>query len=54
LRRAVGATEASVSKQLVCEALVLSTFALIIGSFFAVQFPLLNVFDLLQVFTYSH
>ena len=46
LRRAVGATGNSISKQLVGEALVLSTFALIIGSFFAVQFPLLNVFDL--------
>ena len=46
LRRAVGATGSAVSKQLVGEALVLSTFALIIGSFFAVQFPLLNVFDL--------
>ena len=46
LRRAVGATGNSVSRQLVGEALVLSTFALIIGSFFAVQFPLLNVFDL--------
>lgn len=46
LRRAVGATGNSVSKQLVGEALVLSTFALIIGSFFAAQFPLLNVFDL--------
>jgi putative ABC transport system permease protein len=46
LRRAVGATGNSVSKQLVGEALILSTFALIIGSFFAVQFPLLNVFDL--------
>jgi len=46
LRRAVGATGNSVSKQLVGEAMVLSTFALIVGSFFAVQFPLLNVFDL--------
>jgi putative ABC transport system permease protein len=46
LRRAVGATGNAVSKQLVGEALVLSTFALIVGSFFAVQFPLLNVFDL--------
>jgi putative ABC transport system permease protein len=46
LRRAVGASGSSVSKQLVGEALVLSTFALIVGSFFAVQFPLLNVFDL--------
>jgi len=46
LRRAVGATGNSVSKQLVGEALVLSTLALIIGSFFAAQFPLLNVFNL--------
>src|SRR3954447_21880678 len=46
LRRAVGASGNSVSKQLVGEALVLSTLALLIGSFFAVQFPLLNVFDL--------
>ena len=46
LRRAVGATGNSVSKQLVSEALVLSTISLIIGCFFAVQFPLLNVFDL--------
>lgn len=46
LRRAVGATGSAVSKQLVGEALVLSTFALVIGSFFAIQFPLLNVFDL--------
>jgi putative ABC transport system permease protein len=46
LRRAVGATGKSVSGQLVAEALILATFSLIIGSFFAVQFPLLNVFDL--------
>lgn len=46
LRRAIGASGNAVSKQLVGEALMLSTFALIIGSFFAVQFPLLNVFDL--------
>lgn len=46
LRRAIGASGNAVSKQLVGEALVLSTFALIIGSFFAIQFPLLNVFDL--------
>ena len=46
LRRALGASGNAVSKQLVGEALVLSTLALIIGSFFAIQFPLLNVFDL--------
>ncbi len=46
LRRAVGATGNAVSKQLVSESLVLSTLSLIVGFFFAVQFPLLNVFDL--------
>ncbi|HRN54977.1 MAG TPA: ABC transporter permease [Agriterribacter sp.] len=46
LRRAVGATAMSVSFQLVAEALILATFSLITGSFFAVQFPILNVFDL--------
>ncbi len=46
LRRAVGASGNSISKQLVGEALVLSTISLIIGCFFAFQFPLLNVFDL--------
>jgi len=46
LRRAIGATGNSVSSQLVSEALVLATFSLIIGSFFAIQFPLLNVFGL--------
>jgi putative ABC transport system permease protein len=46
LRRAVGANGALVSGQLVAEALILATFSLFVGSFFAVQFPLLNVFDL--------
>lgn len=46
LRRAIGASGNSVSSQLVSEALIVATFSLIIGSFFAVQFPLLNVFDL--------
>jgi putative ABC transport system permease protein len=46
LRRAIGATGKSVSSQLVAEAMILATLSLIIGSFFAVQFPLLNVFDL--------
>ena len=46
LRRAVGASGNSISKQLISEALVLSTISLVIGCFFAVQFPLLHVFDL--------
>lgn len=46
LRRAIGASAANVSWQLVGEALVLATFSLVIGVFFAIQFPLLHVFDL--------
>ena len=46
LRRAIGASGNSVSSQLVTESMILATLALIIGTFFAVQFPLLNVFDL--------
>jgi putative ABC transport system permease protein len=46
LRRAVGATGNSVSAQLVLEAVILATLSIIIGVFFAVQFPLLNLFDL--------
>lgn len=46
LRRAIGASGKSVSGQLVSESLILATFSLLIGVFFAVQFPLLHVFDL--------
>lgn len=46
LRRAIGATGQSVSSQLVAEAMILATFSLVVGSFFAIQFPLLHVFDL--------
>jgi len=46
LRRAVGATGKVVSTQLVAESLILTTLSLIVGCFFAVQFPLLNVFNL--------
>jgi putative ABC transport system permease protein len=46
LRRAMGATEGRVTVQFLGEIWVLSTFSLIIGLLFAVQFPLMNVFDL--------
>jgi len=46
LRRAIGASGKSVSAQLVSESMILATLSLIIGAFFAMQFPLLNVFDL--------
>lgn len=46
LRRAIGASGSSVSAQLVYEALILATMSLVLGCFFAIQFPLLNVFDI--------
>lgn len=46
LRRAIGATGSGVSTQFVGETWVLATFAILIGLLLAVQFPLLNVFDL--------
>lgn len=45
LRRAIGASGNAVSYQLVMEAMILATMSLIVGCFFALQFPLLNVFD---------
>ena len=46
LRRAMGATAKSIQSQFVGEMLVLATFAIGLGAFFAVQFPLLNIFDI--------
>ncbi|KAA6439489.1 FtsX-like permease family protein [Dyadobacter flavalbus] len=46
LRRAMGATEGNVTTQFLGEIWVLATFSLIIGLIFAVQFPLMHVFDL--------
>jgi putative ABC transport system permease protein len=46
LRRAMGATEGRVTTQFLGEMWVLATFSMLIGLIFAVQFPLLNVFDL--------
>lgn len=46
LRRAIGASGRSVSYQLVTEAMILATMSLIVGCFFAIQFPLLGVFNI--------
>lgn len=46
VRRAMGATEADIQKQFVAEMWVIATFAVLIGLLFAVQFPILKVFDL--------
>ncbi|WP_285008633.1 ABC transporter permease [Pedobacter faecalis] len=45
LRMAIGASRSAVSKQLVAEALVLTTLSLAVGVFFAIQFPILHVFN---------
>lgn len=46
VRRAVGATQVSIAWQFIGEVLVLSSLAMIVGVFFAIQFPLLGVFGL--------
>lgn len=46
LRRAMGATEGIVTAQFLGEIWVLAAFSLILGLLFAVQFPLMNVFDI--------
>jgi len=43
LRRALGSTVKRIHVQIIGEALVLATFGIIIGLFFAVQFPILGV-----------
>ncbi|MEM1124026.1 MAG: FtsX-like permease family protein, partial [Bacteroidota bacterium] len=49
LRRAMGATQEKIAWQFIGEVIVIATFALIIGVFFAVQFPLLGVFSFFGV-----
>ncbi|KQS30812.1 ABC transporter permease [Dyadobacter sp. Leaf189] len=46
LRRAMGATEGKVAIQFLGEIWVLASFSLLLGLVFAVQFPLMHVFDL--------
>jgi putative ABC transport system permease protein len=46
VRRAMGATAGSITRQFVGEIWVLATFGLLLGLILAVQFPLLNAFDL--------
>ncbi len=45
VRRAMGATGAAISRQVLGEILVLTTFGLALGLLVAMQFPLLGVFD---------
>lgn len=45
VRRAVGAWSQKIYQQITGEMLVLATFGILLGTIFAVQFPLLNVFN---------
>lgn len=45
LRRAVGADPLNISKQFIYEILILSSISVLIGLFFAAQFPAMDVFD---------
>lgn len=45
LRMAIGASPGSISGQLVSESLLLASLSLVVGTFFAIQFPLLGVFN---------
>lgn len=46
IRRAVGATKKQIMRYFVGETLVIATFGVVLGVFFAVQIPLLGVFDI--------
>ncbi len=45
VRRAMGATKGNIRTQFVGEMWVIATFGIIIGLIFAIQFPIMNVFD---------
>jgi len=45
LRRAVGATRSQILAYFIGETLVIASFAVVLGVFFAIQAPLLNLFD---------
>lgn len=47
IRRAMGATRSEISWQFITEVILLTTLSLVIGIFFAIQFPLLSVFNVL-------
>jgi len=53
LRRALGSTAKEIHGQIVGEALVLSTFALIFGSIFALQFPILGIIPFFNSVVYT-
>jgi len=53
LRRALGSSANKIQVQIIGEALVLSTFAMIFGSFFALQFPILGLIPIFDSTIYT-
>jgi len=53
LRRALGSTGNNIIGQIIGEAMVLSTLAMIIGSFFALQFPILGLLPMFNTKIYT-
>ncbi|OPX27296.1 MAG: hypothetical protein B1H06_04850 [Candidatus Cloacimonas sp. 4484_143] len=53
LRRALGSTANNILSQIIGEALVLSTLAMIFGSFFALQFPILGLLPMFDTKVYT-
>ncbi len=53
LRRALGSSANMIHTQIIGEALVLSTLAMIFGSFFALQFPILGLIPIFDIKIYT-
>jgi putative ABC transport system permease protein len=45
LRRAIGASPGSISYQFIMEIILITTFSIILSAFFAIQLPLMGIFD---------
>ena len=54
IRRAMGATQQNIGWQFIMEVILLTTLSVLIGIFFAIQFPLLGVFRPQGVFSYVY
>ncbi len=46
LRRTIGATQGEISRQFIGEILMISFFGILVGIFFALQFPLMQIFEI--------
>ncbi len=46
LRRTIGATQGEISRQFIGEILMITLFGILVGLFFAIQFPLMQLFEI--------